>query len=247
MISDIKQELLNNPDKIRELLEIYDFHNISIKHNYISFGRSEDSRKDAIAIFLKDNSYLNVKDFSRNEHGDIFSYIARTKGTNFADVLFTAKNVLGITETSFHKRREVFGGFYSGINKIQTEVEQNLIDESFLNRFDTIPNLRFIQDRISISTQAKYKIGYSWLDNAITIPMRDCEGRLIGIKGRKNYECDEDKYFYIKPCRCSYNLFGYSENYSEMYESDVIILESEKSVMQLDSYEIYNSVALGSG
>ena len=44
----------------------------------------------------------------------------------------------------------------------------------------------------------------------------------------------------------SQTLFGYSENYSSLYEGDVIIVESEKSVLKLDSWGYNNVVALGS-
>ena len=44
----------------------------------------------------------------------------------------------------------------------------------------------------------------------------------------------------------SQTLFGYSENYDTLYESDILVFESEKSVMVLDSWGYHNAVALGS-
>ena len=41
-------------------------------------------------------------------------------------------------------------------------------------------------------------------------------------------------------------LFGYSENYSSLYENDIYIVESEKSVLKMDSWGYNNVVALGS-
>jgi len=48
------------------------------------------------------------------------------------------------------------------------------------------------------------------------------------------------------PCRMSNVLYGYSENYSNMYGKTVMIFESEKSVLQCASYGYNNAVALGS-
>ena len=44
----------------------------------------------------------------------------------------------------------------------------------------------------------------------------------------------------------SQTLFGYSENYSSLYENDVLVVESEKSVLKLDSWHYNNVIALGS-
>ena len=44
----------------------------------------------------------------------------------------------------------------------------------------------------------------------------------------------------------SKTLFGYSNNYSEMYGKTVLVFESEKSVLQCASYGYHNAVALGS-
>jgi hypothetical protein len=44
----------------------------------------------------------------------------------------------------------------------------------------------------------------------------------------------------------SQTLFGYSENYSSLYENEILVVESEKSVLILDSWGYNNVVALGS-
>jgi hypothetical protein len=44
----------------------------------------------------------------------------------------------------------------------------------------------------------------------------------------------------------SQTLFGYSENYSSLYENEALVGESEKSVLILDSWGYNNVVALGS-
>ena len=41
-------------------------------------------------------------------------------------------------------------------------------------------------------------------------------------------------------------MFGYSQNYDELYGNDVIIGEAEKFVMQCDTYGYRNAVGLGS-
>ena len=49
MLKEIKKELLNQPEKLKEVLEHYNFHNVIIHQSYISFGRSVDSSKKSIS------------------------------------------------------------------------------------------------------------------------------------------------------------------------------------------------------
>ena len=70
----------------------------------------------------------------------------------------------------------------------------------------------------------------------------------MSIKGRLNGEPGEfePKYLYLVQGPMSQTLFGYSENYNALYEGNVIVVESEKSVLKLDSWGYNNVVALGS-
>jgi DNA primase len=70
----------------------------------------------------------------------------------------------------------------------------------------------------------------------------------MAVKGRLNGEPEEfePKYLYIVNGPMSQTLFGYSENYSSLYEGDILVVESEKSVLKLDSWGYNNVVALGS-
>ena len=55
------------------------------------------------------------------------------------------------------------------------------------------------------------------------------------------------KYFGVRPYPKSLNLYGLWQNYQSIQEKGyVIVLEAEKSVMQLDTYGINNGVAIGS-
>ena len=112
-----------------------------------------------------------------------------------------------------------------------------------------VPNERFQRDNISLEAQMKFGIGYDVCTDRITIPIRDQHGSLMGIKGRRNHETDNEedpKYLYLVPCQMSKTLFGYSTNYSSMYGGTVMVFESEKSVLQCASYGYHNAVALGS-
>lgn len=249
MLKEIKKELLNQPEKLKEVLEHYNFHNVIIHQSYISFGRSVDSSKKSIVIRLTNNDYLYVKDYARNIQKDLFTYISEQRLAEFADILSTVKSVLNITDYyDFFGDRGIFGGFYERIRKRNIS-KINTYDESLLDKYKMYGNARFVKDHISIDAQQFFGIRYDVESQGIVIPIRNQLGQLMGIKVRCNYEVEdgEMKYYYLIPCAMSQTLFGYSQNYNYLVDNTVYILESEKSVMQCYSYGIRNCVALGSG
>lgn len=249
MLKEIKKELLNNPDKLKELLEYFDFHNVIVHKTYISFGRAIDSSKKSIVIKLENNSYLYVKDYARNVQKDLFTYIGEQRRIEFAEVLSAIKSVLNITDYyDFFGSRGIFGGFYERIRKRNFN-KVNTYDESLLDRYIQCGNLRFLRDNISLGTQNFFNIRYDVESQGIVIPIYNQLGQLMGAKVRCNYDVEdgEMKYYYLIPCAMSQTLYGYSQNYNYLVENVVYIFESEKSVMQCHSYGIRNCVALGSG
>ena len=249
MLKEIKKGLLNQLEKLKEVLEHYNFHNVIIHQSYISFGRSVDSSKKSIVIRLTNNDYLYVKDYARNIQKDLFTYISEQRLAEFADILSTVKSVLNITDYyDFFGDRGIFGGFYERIRKRNIS-KINTYDESLLDKYKMYGNARFVKDHISIDTQQFFGIRYDVESQGIVIPIRNQLGQLMGVKVRCNYEVEdgEMKYYYLIPCAMSQTLFGYSQNYNYLVDNTVYILESEKSVMQCYSYGIRNCVALGSG
>lgn len=249
MLEEIKNALVNDPDAIKAILEHFDFHNVTLHHSYISFGRSEESSKKAIVINLKNNPWVFVNDYARGINKDIFSYIMNQRQVEFSEVLTEVKNALGVDEYEhLYKKRGIFGGFYERI-KQHKRLSVPVYPDSVLNKYVDAPNLRFRRDGITFETQKYFGIRYDTDSQGIVIPIRTQFGELMGIKIRfnKDIQDGELKYFYDIPCSASQTLYGYSQNYSVLTNGDVYIFEAEKSVMQCHSYGIRNAVALGSG
>ena len=248
MIQELKKQLLENPENICSLLEEFEFEHITLKRNEIRFARNREGGQN-IRIKLENNDYLNVTDYARSEHCDIVSYIIKEKHTDFRTVLTTIKRILHLSDDwRPQNRRLIFGGVYEKITHREDSPPETY-DESVLDNYLKIPNERFQRDNISLETQMRFGIGYSVETDRITIPIRDQHGSIIGIKGRRNYETDnvdDTKYLYLVACQMSKTLYGYSENYSNMYGKTVMVFESEKSVLQCASYGYHNTVALGS-
>lgn len=250
MINEILQKLSENPDAIVELLEHYECGKIKVNIREIRFAR--DDRPESglnISIRLVNNDACFVKDFARSEANNIVSWLCKEKNVKFKDVLVTIKRILHLSD-DWHQqnRRLIFGGVYEHIIH-RADSPPKTYDESILDDYLKVPNVRFQRDHISLETQMEFGISYDVNTDRIVIPIRDQHGSLMGLKGRRNYETDNDddpKYLYLVPCQMSKTLFGYSTNYSLMYGGTVMIFESEKSVLQCASYGYHNAVALGS-
>lgn len=249
MLADIKKELINHPDKLKDVLEHFGYCNIVIRPKYISFGRDEKSSTKSIVINLENNEYLYTIDYARNIRKDIFSYIIEQRKVEFIDVLNEVRHALGITDYyDFFDNKGIFGGFYEKIRKRRTN-KVNTYDDSILDCYVNCGNTRFLADNISLLSQKFFNIKYDVESQGIVIPIRNQFGQLMGVKERFNYDVPdgEMKYFYAVPCSMSQTLFGYSQNYEFLVDNTIYIFEAEKSCMQCYSYGIRNCVSLGSG
>lgn len=250
MLQKIKDELMNDVDKLIKYLEHFGYCNISVKPKYITFGRDEDSSPKALVIYREDNEALIVKDFARNITCDIFNIVIKEKGYDFKSVISEAKRITGVNGSSYKEQgsRLAFGGLYSKI-KNRTKQEIKTYDESVLSKYPRCGNLRFLKDNISLEAQEFFGIRYSVDEQGIVIPIRNEFADLIGVKVRinKHAEDGEQKYYYLESCSMSSTLYGFCENYEYLESADVVyIYEAEKSVMASWSYGIKSAVALGS-
>ena len=248
MLNEIKERLLKNTDAIIELLQYFDFAHINPSSREIRFARDERAGQN-IRIKLENNEYLVVNDYSRGVRLDIFSYIVQEKSVQFKDVLQKTKQILNISDDwRPQQRKSLFGGVYENICRQNREIELKIYNDSILDQYERCGNLRFLADNISLNSQKFWDIRFSALDNRIIIPIRNECGQLCGAKGRLNGvpEDDEPKYIYPIPVMSSQLLYGYSENYQYLYGNDIIVVESEKSVMQAWDFGVRNIVALGS-
>ena len=247
VLSEIKEELLKNPDAIMELLEYFDFTRIKPSTKEIRFARDEQGGLN-ISIRLENNENVYVNDYARGVSKDIFSYIMQEKSVTFRDVIQKTKQVLGLSnDWRPQQRKSLFGGIYENLSRQNRDVRLKTYDDSILNQYEKLGNVMFLRDGISLEAQQFWNIRFSIIDDSIIIPVRNEFAELVGAKARINREPSENesKYYYPINFPSSQVLYGYSENYQYLYGNDVIIVESEKSVCQGWCFDAKNIVALG--
>ena len=246
-ISDIKERLLEEPQKIIELLEHFGFEHISLRHNEIRCARDSMGGPN-ISMRLQNNEWCNIVDFARGYKGDIFSFISQEKDVTFREVLQVTKKILSLDDYWEPKKsRQLFGGIYSRIYK-QSEYHPITYDEDILNSYQRCSNLLWLKDNITLEAQRFYDVHFDVVENSIIFPWRDCYGSIIAIKSRYNGEPPEgmSKYYYPIGGNISASLFNYSHCYEHLYNNDVYIFESEKSCMIAWGRGVKNTLAIGS-
>lgn len=134
----------------------------------------------------------------------------------------------------------------------------NQLPEYNRNIIDTLPPLypkAWVDEGISEETMAKYQIRYYERCNQTVIPCFDSEARLIGVRVR-NWDKDRIEQAKYMPLitldgqcyKFNTNQVFYGINYNKPEierTGKVIIVESEKAVMKLDTYMGRHNIALG--
>lgn len=250
MFKELKEMLTNQVESLINLLESFDFVDVTLKQREIRFRRNEEGGLN-ISIKLEDNPSILVHDFARSVSLDIFAYIVQERKVTLGEVLQRVKGILRLeNDWAPKKRLQLFEGIYNRIvSKSNTEELLPEYPIETLNNYDFACNKRFLRDGISLDTQRFFHIMFDRQSERIVIPLYDELGRLVGVKGRINDSNVEDwvpKYLYLKECQASKILYGYYQNYGDLFGQSVVVGESEKMVMQAYSFGVKNVVGLGS-
>ena len=203
--------------------------------------------------YLKSKKFFNC--FSEECGGMSPSFLIRKiTGKPKGQVLQYLGNKVGVNLTVFKPR-----AFNSTTSKIQDwnfldlynqqtetmfkEEELPKFDKRLLRCFDKIYPLDWIEEHIEVEAMEKYNIMFHSINNDIVIPHYDRKNRLVGIRARHLNSNSVAKYTPIKVngvmCnhKLRYNLYGLNHNEERIKKlRKVIIVESEKAVMQLESY-----------
>lgn len=120
------------------------------------------------------------------------------------------------------------------------------INENILEIFTYLPHEEWLNDNISREAMSRFEIGYWGEHDAITIPHRDIDGRLIGVRLRNlNPSEVEQKRKYVPATiegvvlkhQLGNNLYGLHVVKDRIKEiKKVMIVEAEKSCLQSYSY-----------
>jgi len=250
-------KVLLNKDYVYDVLNEIGCHNIKISGNLMNAALPDGDNPKSVCVYL-DNYYTNVftrSEFESKKYKDIVTLVEFIEKR---DPSSSIKRICDICGFNYYKRQNKKSSMIldwikfveSGINnKIQDDMI-NPLPRTVLNQFKISPVKKWYNEGISCKSQSEYEIGLDYASERITIPIYDELDVLVGVKGRllndKNIK-DDNKYIYLYNCPKSKILYGLNKNYNNIKKSnEVIVVESEKSVLKLNSLGYKNAVATGS-
>ena len=259
---ELKQYLIDNPDEIEKILEDLGFHKIRNRGKYISCAVEGFNNSSGVSILIEN---LHIESFTTHFDfkGHLFDLVQHMKGyTNFGDTMRFIHKILNIPY-SYSKNEDdtpkdsilnFFKKYKTKPNRRNTkEVELKFYtDEEVFSMYKQCPYSGWIMEGIIAGIQEQFAIGYHFDSKRIVIPHRYWKtGEIIGLIGRSIQSaevCDMfgiPKYFPLIPYPKSKNLYGLWENRQHIEEvKEVIVFESEKSVMKMRSRGINNCVCV---
>ena len=167
-------------------------------------------------------------------------YIAKTTGKVFTGESENDNKTSVITDFNWINRLQQIKKNKKSIPNL-TEISENILEV-----FYYAPHQDWLNDNISREALSRYEIGYYGLTNQITIPHRDMNNRLIGIRGRFLDPEDIEAIGKYVPLQINgrilshslgSNLYGINVTQDKIKTiKKVMVVEAEKSCMQAYSY-----------
>ena len=262
-LKELKKRIYEE-EKIPELLEYLECQNIHQEQNgnliVAKLPEKFDSHNPR-SIQIKNNEYLNSHIRNRNIEGDCFSVVGFIEygcanfdevKSKIIDIACYICNALdyNIDELESKQKKKDWLEFLRDTQK-DRRIEFYL-DNTPENKVDTVQNrfipelhIKWYNEGITHKSRDIFNLGYDIRYDRISIPVENSKGEIIGIKGRSVINTDEYKYISYYPFYKSIELFNYHRAYEEIQKKkQVIIVESEKSVIKIFQWGFHNVIAL---
>ena len=225
----------------------------------ITYDVDADSHK--AKLYCYKTNYSFVEYHISMDTFDIFELIKerqRLLGNkyNFVDCMKFVCSTIGIDFNSDNfksNQSEFINSKLKRFTNTANKIELQVFDDTILNKFDNWYHQSWIDDNISIETMDKYNIKYYDYGNQIIIPCYNQYNQLIGIRARNLDPNATAKYIPYKDMNGTWykfnvgsTFYGINHNIEAIRRTKkVIICESEKAVLQGDTYFGSNNIILG--
>lgn len=237
-------------EKVELILECLDCHSIHHEQggNLICCARPSGDNKRSVQV--KNDEFLNVSIRTTGFYGNIISLVSEFKSLSPQESKDWLEELCG-----YNKDTKCSDDMISELQKKKSRKKKELtfelptIDERILNQYIYGNIKQFHDDGISEETLLNFNVGYDVESCRISIPIRDIEGNLIGVKGRAtqlSFSKDKKFYFLYKTDQ-SKTMFNYyvCKEYCVL-DNEVFVFESEKACMQTYEWGILNTLGIGS-
>ena len=250
------QEIIDNleTNKVIDLMCQLGADNYIEKDNYIIFPticHHEDPSEASLKLYYyKDNHFF----YCYTECGgmSIFTLLKHYYETRqieydwHKDILQVITNCSVVTTQGLPKYRSIRNDYKPKKDRKNLTVYPKEVLDVFVKKYP----VEWLKDGISKNAMDKFNIRYSISQNKIIIPHYDVNSNLVGIRGRALNEWEVENVGKYMPAQIenkwyshplSLNLYGLNLTKDNINKTKVCYLfESEKSVMQLESFNMLN-------
>ena len=126
----IKKFLIDNPERIVELLENTNFYHVTYRRysNQIRCSKTPDSNKNGVEVYC-DTLFAVI--YSTGARGDIFQIIMEHNNISFSELMKFIENFFHLEKTFYSNKKPFFGGVYAKFSKPEyEEIEDNYFEVS---------------------------------------------------------------------------------------------------------------------
>lgn len=233
---------------------------------FTSITYDVDANTHKAKLYCYKSNYMFVEYHISMETFDVFELIKerqRLLGNkySFVDCMRFVCKVLKLDFNSDNNIETKSDFINSNLKRFATKghkVELQVFDDVILNKFEDIYHQDWIDDGISIETMEKYNIKYYRFESQIIIPCYNQYNQLIGIRVRNMNPNAGAKYFPYKDLdwrngnngwykfNVGSTFYGLNYNVQAIQRTKkAVICESEKAVLQGDTFFGDNNIILG--
>ena len=248
----LEEKLRDNYEDIVKILVKLGFDEDSMRYresqHLITSRRPEEGADNPNGCLIYTNS-LNVIFTTRNWNGNLFSLTMKIREVGFPKALELIQNWIGYDAGEIETEIP-FGGFYkrhSGKAVSSEKLDLPVHSEDELPPAGSLSD-NYAKDGVAATVQEKWGVRYDHDENAILIPIYDYSGQLVGCKARSNNpDCaPEDRFWAYIPYAKTQVVYGWFQNFQRISEKQaVIVVESEKGVLQAASFGCEIAVGIG--
>lgn len=198
-------------------------------------------------VYFNDNDVVSLYCYSNCGSMNLVGFIMHYKECDYPsaqseiDMIVGKRQITGFVAQDLYNPAKQFEKRHE--SKSSDDIKR--LSAGILSAYSPYAYGGWVNENISVKTQAKFNIRYSISENKIIIPQVDKDGELIGIRGRSLDPYEVEMFGKYRPVRFRGKMLSYptSLNWYGLYQNketimktgQVIIFESEKSVMQLDT------------
>lgn len=241
-------------EEIKENIDIVDFigEHVELKRKgreYFGNCPFHDERTGSFSVTPHKGIYYC---FGCKKGGDIINFCQDYYGMTYDQAIQHLCGVAGISATKTNISSTVMYLRKSTRRKKKKHLPEKhkILNPNILNDFERREITKWVEEGIPQSIMDKYNVMYDRTSKRIVYPVYDNYGNLINVKGRtildnyKEFNPPIPKYMNYYPVGDVDYFQGFCfKKEILLKQKEIIVFESFKSVMKLESFGIYNSVS----